>query len=231
MDRIVVRIESKKNVKPKITSLELAIPPIAFAILVATTNGSNRSLQYLWLAEYAIIIISFIILWIVCIAITRNTRRQLKEAAVKVTPRGVQLLSIYNTQSESKVGNDVFEIRAFIPTWKIIDVIVTEVVWPHCVWSQVAFRVLKDSTSNSQSSSTAYSTKDETERECDDIKQIMQKKQQQPVHNMNIHELLQQNRVEIMPCFPDEYRGCLTYEMCLDIQEAIDKMLFMPSRS
>jgi hypothetical protein len=34
-------------------------------------------------------------------------------------------------------------IHAQIPLCQIIDVIVMEIVWPHCVWSQVAFRVRK----------------------------------------------------------------------------------------
>ena len=214
MDRIVVRIESNKSAKPTISLL--TIPPIAIAI-VATTSGSN--IHYLLLlADYVIIFL--IIVWIVWRVTITNKRQQLKEAEVKVTPRGVQLLSIYTTQG--KVGN-VSKIRSFIPTRQIIDVIVTEVVWPHCVWSQVAFRVVKD-TSNSQTLSNV--AKDQTERECDDIKQIMEKKQ--PAHD--IHELLQHDRVTIMPCFPEEYRGCLTYMTCLDIQVAIEEMLCLSQR-
>jgi hypothetical protein len=135
-------------------------------------------------------------------------KKRLKEAVIEITPLGVQLVSVYGSSVKSPTKcNDVVRIRSFIPKAKIIDVIVMEVVWPHCVWSQLAFRVVRTS-SGVQGIVTSPSDK---------------KIDQLRFHNK--HTLLEQNRVAIIPCFPDECRGLLTYKQCLDVQNEIERKL------
>ena len=148
------------------------------------------------------------------------------------------------------------KVRAFIPRERILDVIVMEIVWPHCVWSQVAFRV-----DNGHESSLAHQSQSCNDHEADEngvVEHRRRRRHQQPtgcmdskVHNndndetngekvintdsdqrstltkrsQNIHALLKQNRIAIVPAFPEECRGLLSYKECLQLQEEIERLL------
>ena len=137
------------------------------------------------------------------------------------------------------------QVRAFIPRERIIDVIVMEIVWPHCVWSQVAFRVDKGSESSLLQSKCSEEVENGSEHcrrrqlqelassddnhdnvhiqpnveKCDDIDD------QCASTSLNIHALMKQNRVAIVPAFPEECRGLLSYKECLRLQEEIERLL------
>lgn len=142
----------------------------------------------------------------------KKTNRTLQEAAIEIMPLGVQLVSIYSTADLSAKGFcSEFRTRALIPKEQIIDVIVMELVWPHCVWSQVAFRVVKNTSGIRDMTRLSDSKKSDFQ-------------------SYNIHKLLQEDRVAIIPCFPDECRGLLTHKQCLDVQVEIEKLLRIPAR-
>jgi hypothetical protein len=138
------------------------------------------------------------------------------------------------------------KVRAFIPREQILDVIVMEIVWPHCVWSQVAFRVDKGLCKSSpvvQSQHSEYEAQSSVNK--DDHRE---RRQHQPISSKgdayngdivtingdedyyasrshNIHALFKQNRVAIVPAFPEECRGLLSYKECLLLQEEIERLL------
>ncbi len=139
-----------------------------------------------------------------------------------------KLLDNNNTNSKRQV-------RVFIPRERIIDIIVMEIVWPHCVWSQVAFRVNKGF-------QTKCSIEDSGDEKCrrrsDDIDNEYGNGNIQPnsencndIDNQfvsassNVHTLMKQNRVAIVPAFPEECRGLLSYKECLLLQEEIERLL------
>lgn len=201
MDRIVVHANPTHS---KSTSLSISGVPGFLGILLATTYAySSATTLVIGMAVLACFIS---VIWY----FIRSRRARFQEAVVEITPLGVQLLSIYttsrkaDTSTKSKYDTDHVKIRAFLPKQQIIDVIVMEIVWPHCVWSQVAFRVAKSSKLKHRNEMS---------------------KQPCCTKSHNIHDLLQQNRVEIIPCFPDECRGMLMYEKCLDIQIKIEELL------
>jgi hypothetical protein len=168
--------------------------------------------------------------------------RRFKEAAVEITPFGVQLVSVYGTYcadgrgpSSSHVKDEHHRVRAFLPMQQIMDVIVMEVVWPHCVWSQLAFRVIKgDPCDNAYNSSVGILEDDGVVKGAHASENGVKKSGQpsQEKHKMcrfrNIHKLLEQDRIAIIPCFPEECRGLLTYEQCLSIQVEIENLLSIP---
>ena len=136
------------------------------------------------------------------------------------------------------------KVRAFIPRERILDVIVMEIVWPHCVWSQVAFRVDKGLQKSSpvvqsqhseyQAQSSSANKNDHRERRrqhptsskgdtCnDDNVTINGEEDYYATRSQNIQALLKQNRVAIVPAFPEECRGLLSYKECLLLQEEIE---------
>ena len=216
-DRVVVRVpQNNSNVALHLQGL-LALSAVAVSIAAA------------YRPDYISLIISFgrtsllidllAISCIICIAKAWIRRRgTFKEAVVEVTPLGVQLMSIYGTPTYSltkKIRDNQCKTRAFVPKERIVDVIVMEVVWPHCVWSQVAFRVVNNAPSNDEKAVYA-SSKTNKKPNC---------------QSHTVHELLQQQSLAIIPCFPDECRGLLTYKQCLGIQSEIEKLLKLPVRS
>lgn len=138
------------------------------------------------------------------------------------------------------------KVRAFIPRERILDVIVIEIVWPHCVWSQVAFRVDKGLYKSSpvvQSQHSEYKAQSSVNND-----DHGNRRRQQPTspkgdaynhdnvtingdedhyatRSQNIQALLKQNRVAIVPAFPEECRGLLSYKECLLLQEEIEGLL------
>jgi hypothetical protein len=204
MDRIVLRIPS--NSRRNISTYSLVTSSVgAVSILVACGPFVASNVVHITVDLVALSLIVYIIS-----IFLRRMKMRLKEAVIEITPFGVQLVSVYGSSVESPTTtkcNDVVRIRSFIPNAKIIDVIVMEVVWPHCVWSQLAFRVVKSS-SGAQGIVTSPPDK---------------KIEHLQFHNK--HTLLEQNRVSIIPCFPDECRGLLTYKQCLDVQNEIERIL------
>eukprot|EP00985_Skeletonema_marinoi_P001639 scaffold660_cov114-Skeletonema_marinoi.AAC.1 len=138
------------------------------------------------------------------------------------------------------------QVRSFIPRERIIDVIVMEIVWPHCVWSQVAFRVDKGSESSLVHSKRCEggngvehcsrrrlhepASDDVDDEHITDIKQSNAKKytdtdDQCTTAPLSIQALMKQNRVAIVPAFSEECRGLLSYKECLRLQEEIERLL------
>ena len=187
------------------------------------------------------------------------------EAAIEISPIGVQLVSAYGTGATScSVSNNTlfttstqsddnyqrrrdirYKVRSFLPPQRILDVIVVEVVWPHCVWSQVVFRVVKEDIGD-LSTISCSEMQGETQGEVDGIndgcntlqnngdadqttQNTRQKLQQSSQHTQTkssrIQELLQQNQVSIVAAFPEECQGKLSYEQCLHIQAEIERLM------
>ena len=131
------------------------------------------------------------------------------------------------------------KVRAFIPRERIIDVIVMEIVWPHCVWSQVAFRVDKGSESSLVQSKC--SKEDEDDRRLQGLASPEDKHDNVHIQSniekfnvingqcaptsLSIQALMKQNRVAIVPALPEECRGLLSYRECLRLQEEIERLL------
>ena len=185
------------------------------------------------LACIIVCVVILFIYWVIHASLFNS--RQFLEAAVEVTPMGVQLVSIYGKQgarttrekSSTAKGarvhgttskdknemhtrytntNDVqYKVRSFLPRHQIIDVIVMEVVWPHCVWSQLAFRVIDGIVLQHE---------------------MIQQNGDQSTRIDLMQKLLKQNQVSIVPIFPEECRGSLTYGQCLDVQAEIEKLLW-----
>ena len=154
----------------------------------------------------------------------RWRRRSLVEAAVEISPLGVQLVSVRGipsstapgvedaTSSPSSCGDcchpgyegDVVRVvHAFLPKSSIIDVVVLEVVWPHCVWSHVVFRVLDNNGPDDDYDDGSASSGDRS-----------------------VRNLLRKGRVIVVPAFyPHECRGMLTYEQCLRVRDEVEVLL------
>ena len=137
-------------------------------------------------------------------------------------------------------------VRAFIPRERIIDVIVMEIVWPHCVWSQVAFRVDKGSESSLTIQSKCSEEVDNGIEYCrrrrlqevassdeehdnvhiqSNVEKCNDIDDQCASTSLNIQALMKQSRVAIVPAFPEECRGLLSYIECLRLQEEIERLL------
>jgi len=143
------------------------------------------------------------------------------------------------------------KIRAFIPKQQILDVVVMEVVWSHCVWSQVVFRVVKEdignmghlklSRNNLQCDTIQFAVENTGDGDGDGddnvdspVQPITTQRKNLPRKTSQcntktktslIQALLQQNQIAIVPAFPEECRGMLSYEQCLRIQAEIERML------
>jgi len=158
-----------------------------------------------------IALFAFLLASTVRVFLTIIGKANLVEAAVEVTPLGVQLVSTFENGRGSSNNKVVTKARrAFLPRRRILDVIVMEVVWPHCVWTQVVFRVLNETHRGRR-----------RRRDFDP----------QPTYPEpnSVEELLRQNRVDIVPAFPEECRGWLTYRDCLDVQSELERLLHLPS--
>lgn len=136
--------------------------------------------------------------------------------------------------------NSKRQVRVFIPRERIIDVIVMEIVWPHCVWSQVVFRVNKgcETTLTQSKCSIEDDGVEKCRRRSDEMNNIHSNGNIQPnsekrnaIDNQfasassNIQTLMKQNRVAIVPAFPEECRGLLSYKECMLLQEEIERLL------
>ena len=186
--------------------------------------------------------------------------RRFVEAAIEITPFGVQLVTVYgkgapsrsvspsnaisttSTRSYDRYNNrkDMqYNVRAFLPRQQILDVIVMEVVWPHCVWSQVVFRVMKGDIGDYLSKGESQGAVEGIVDGCENIQNnsnadqntqnTRQKLQQGSQHTQTtssfIQALQQQDQVSIVPAFPEECQGMLSYEQCLHIQSEIETLL------
>lgn len=136
-------------------------------------------------------------------------------------------------------------IRAQIPITRIIDVIVMEIVWPHCVWSQVAFRVRNnfdvdsknlDGSCNDDRSKYVYRREENKLRRpaprrnntniSDDISNINTQRHSSTPPQAVMQQLLQNGGVSIIPAFPpDDCHGMLSYEECLTVQAEIERLI------
>ena len=221
MDRIAVLApptNTNRTFSPVIT---IPILVVAASALVQVRDGSDNSYaQQYHLSLIAIIIDVTILACIIYIISSEISlrRRKLVEAAVEITPLGVQLVSIYGTTSDSFATNrkrNQVKIRTFIPREQIKDVIVMEIVWPHCVWSQLAFRVIKNTPAKER-----FSNDNEMKCPC------VHHKSGSKIFNVN--ELYQHYVISIIPCFPEECRGLLTYEQCLTVQVEIERLIGLP---
>lgn len=264
MNRIVIRASppTDNDKIQRIISIGVPFIAVAAAILAAASDGtgnSNASSVHLSSTMQVVVrnnafVDALVVLCMIYIISSmvrlRCGRRRFKEAAVEITQLGVQLVSIFGTSEEKKQttdpeclssatykSSDKVKVRAFLPTQQIIDVVVIEMVWPHCVWSQVAFRVVKGrpiaAINTTPNSSMKSMNKDEIKsntRRLDDESGDERDKSVLPPHatkrqHHNIHELLQEDRVVIIPCFPDECHGILTYKQCLQVQMQIETLL------
>ena len=252
MDRVVLRVptpnESSAGLGKNVTSASLAIALIAasmhdghtfvFVTLPTWLLPSNITIE---LGTYhaqvlaCIIVLVFILFTSWVIHGLSSSSRPFLEAAVEVTPVGVQLVSIYGKQkartikssapkssgvqraslhvttsqdkneTHTRYTNVQYKVRSFLPRHQIIDVIVMEVVWPHCVWSQLAFRVIDGNVLQHE---------------------MIQQNGDQSTRIDLMQKLLKQNQVSIVPIFPEDCRGLLTYGQCLDVQAEIEKLLW-----
>ena len=158
----------------------------------------------------------------------RWRRRSLVEAAVEISPLGVQLVSVHGIPSSTAPGVEdatsssscggccyagceedaVRVVHAFLPKSSIIDVVVLEVVWPHCVWSHVVFRVLDNN------------GPDDDDDDYDDGGSASSS------GDRSVRNLLRKGRVIVVPAFyPHECRGMLTYEQCLRVRDEVGSLL------
>lgn len=257
MDRIVLRTPPNEiNVIHRgIPSVILSITAVAVSVLISLDDGSANSSHdgshvvvvgrdaavHLFLVSCALYLLlqSWKILRHYFLGFLRP--RRFKEAAVEITPFGVQLVSVYGACRNDGRGpssshiKEERRVRAFLPMQQIVDVIVMEVVWPHCVWSQLAFRVIKgDPCGDAYNSSVGILEDDGVVKGAhaseNGVNKLMQPSQekQKMCRFRNIHKLLEQDRIAIIPCFPEECRGLLTYEQCLSIQVEIENLLSIP---
>lgn len=156
-----------------------------------------------------IALFAFFLASIACVLLKSVSKANLIEAAVEITPLGVQLVSTFeNGRGDSRDRITTTSPRAFLPRHRILDVIVTEIVWPHCVWTQVAFRMLNETYCGPRRGANPH------------IKFL---------EPNSVEELLRQTRVDIVPAFPEECRGWLTYRDCLDVQSELERLLDLPS--
>ena len=216
MDRIVLRVPHRsRGIGGNLISVVLAAVACLLAFSFVDTTSLSLLLASLlkqWNAdvycrEAAIVLC---IVGVYCTYRMAFCRRQLTEAAIEITPLGVQLVSLYDKSigRETNVKDTICKVRAFIPHQQILDVVVIEVVWSHCVWSQLVFRVVKN-------------TKEVSNQDIQD----MQKQSKE-----TIRKLMQQNQISIIPAFPDECRGMLSYEQCLNIQSELEEYLDLHCR-
>ncbi|KAL7516498.1 hypothetical protein ACHAWX_001505 [Stephanocyclus meneghinianus] len=258
MDRIVLRAPSNEiNVIHRgIRSATLSIPAVVISALVSlhkgSTNSSHDEPHVVFARDAAVHL--FLVSFALCLLLQSWNvlshyflgflgSRRFKEAAMEITPFGVQLVSVYGTHSTYGRGHssghfkEEHRVRSFLPMQKIIDVIVMEVVWPHCVWSQLAFRVIKRDSCDDACNSSVGIREDDGVIIGAHVPENGANKSMQPSQERyklsrfcNIHKLLEQDRVAIVPCFPEECRGLLTYKQCLSIQVEIENLLSLPSR-
>ncbi len=162
-------------------------------------------------APYSLVVLLiFLLATIALLFLTNNGKANLIEAALEITPLGVQLVSTFeNGESNNNGKSSIKTPRAFIPRHRILDVIVMEVVWPHCVWTQVAFRVVNEAHCG-RSHRDPHPQTEQSEPE-------------------SVEELLRHGRVSIIPAFPEECRGWLTYRECLVVQSELERLLGIPS--
>ena len=278
MERIALHIPAKdrnNRINGAIYSTPLAVAIVAIACFIAKKENGTSQLEpshhhdddgapppqssSSW-AKFILFIALLFILYTSIVELKSRHRLigyrgpRFIEAAVEITPLGVQLVSIYGTSHTSTLlleSSDISrKIRVFIPRQQLLDVIVMEVVWPHCVWSQVVFRVIRGEVQyNSTISGYGENVKEadggmekgtnnqrllggckcEMKHQHDQRTSDSQHKaSQQPLLQKNRHDvqkLLQQNRLTIIPLFPEECQGMLTYKQCLDVQEEIERRI------
>mmetsp|Transcript_12721 Transcript_12721/g.20128 ORF Transcript_12721/g.20128 Transcript_12721/m.20128 type:complete len:129 (+) Transcript_12721:1-387(+) len=126
-----------------------------------------------------------------------------------------------------------------------------KVVWSHCVWSQVVFRFVKEDIGNIghlklsrnklQGGTIQFAVENAGDGDGDGDDNVDSPAQPTTTQQKNssrqtsqcspktkkslIQALLQQNQIAIVPAFPEECRGMLSYEQCLSIQAEIERML------
>jgi hypothetical protein len=139
-------------------------------------------------------------------------------------------------------------IHAQIPHTDILDVIVMEIVWPHCVWSQVAFRVRNTMTVKANGDGASRRTDglpNEEQETGQPVAAVVRKRSKfddrndaNPQRHLSassssqaagvVQQLLEKSEVSIVPAFPShDCHGMLSYEECLLVQAEIEKLLGM----
>ena len=147
---------------------------------------------------------------------------------MEISPLGVQLVSVHGIPSSTAPGVEdatsssscgdccyagceedaVRVVHAFLPKSSIIDVVVLEVVWPHCVWSHVVFRVLDNGDGGDGDGGDSGDGGGS------------------PPGDRSVRDLLRRGRVSVVPAFhPRECRGMLTYEQCLRVRDEVGSLL------
>lgn len=167
----------------------------------------------------------------------------LVEAALEISPIGVQLVSGYGSSRLDQNREDIkYKVRAFLPRQQILDVIVVEVVWPHCVWSQVVFRVVKGGSGvlsiissskmqgEAQGSLSLGGLNDGNRNANQNIPDTWEKaqgisRQTQIKSSRNLELLRDRKNIELVPAFPEEFQGRLSYEQCLHYQAKIERLM------
>jgi len=176
-----------------------------------------------WKFETAIFSIVLIIM-LHCHRTKNRKHTTFVEAIVEVSPLGVRLLSIYgsssssssssetmiptSTSTSSRKTKEVVQYHAFLPFTCILDVTVREVVWSHCVWSQVVFRIHENYCTNNYNADPG----------------VQQQQQQQQQQN----ELVDRGTAitTIIPAFyPNECQRMMTYVECLAVQAQIEELM------
>ena len=164
---------------------------------------------------------------------TKNQKHtKFVEAIVEVSPLGVQLLSIYgssgsssnsseetmittSTSTSSRKTKEVVQYHAFLPFTCILDVTVREVVWSHCVWSQVVFRIHENYYANNYNADPGVQQQQQQQQQ-DERQRIVQKK------------LVDRGTAitTIIPAFyPNECQRMMTYVECLAAQAQIEELM------
>jgi len=139
-------------------------------------------------------------------------------------------------------------IHAQIPHSDILDVIVMEIVWPHCVWSQVAFRVRNTMTVTANGDGASRRTNglpNEEQESGQSVAAVVSKLRKSDDRNdanpqRHLHlsassssqaagvaqQLLAKGEASIITAFPShDCHGMLSYEECLLVQAEIEKLL------
>jgi hypothetical protein len=143
--------------------------------------------------------------------------QSLVEAAVEISPVGVQLVSVYGKVIADNDGNRCLVHHAFLSLSCIIEVVVLEIMWPHRIWSQVVFHVL-----NSPDIDQDDNFNGEPLSDC----HLMSGGGADHSPPAALRDLLHRGPVSIVPVFqPDECRGMLTYEECQHVQAKVEGLL------
>ena len=236
MNRVVLRAQPSTSSSSSNNWWYSLVPPfivVAVATAAASFNANcfvydkTPIIQWKSTAIFSILIIIFFLILLYYYRTKKNQKHKFIEAIVEVSPLGVQLLSIYSSSSSSgssetmtsktsSTPSKINEVRlhAFIPYSCILDVIVHEVVWSHCVWSQVVFRIIDENYTNIN-----YNTNANNDR----VQQ--QQDQQRIVQHQKLFNQCTAISTIIPAFYPKECQGMMTYMECLSVQAKIEELM------